>query len=69
MKRINITLAAVRVNTGMSQLEWAAQLGVSQTTINNWETGKTSPNARQLRMMSDLSGIPMDYIFCPTNPL
>ena len=62
-ERPRIRLNAVRANTGMTQKEWAKCLGVSFYTVNNWETGKTHPNSIQLRMMSDLSGIPMDFIF------
>ena len=31
----------------------------------NWEKGKTEPTLSQLRKMSELSGIPMDFIFVP----
>lgn len=58
-----INLTAVRANTGMTQKEWANELGVTYYTVNNWETGKTCPNSIQLRKMSELSGIPMDFIF------
>lgn len=58
-----INLAAVRANAQKSQKEWAEMLGVSHYTVNNWETGKTCPNVIQLRKMSELSGIPMDFIF------
>ena len=60
-----IKLAAVRVNTGMTQKEWADMLGVTFYTVNNWEKGKTHPDALQLRKMSECSGIPMDLIFIP----
>ena len=60
-----IRLASVRTNAQKTQKEWAELLGVSQYTVNNWEIGKTYPNAIQLRKMSELSGIPMDFIFVP----
>ena len=60
-----ICLAAVRVNAGMSQKEWAEHLGVDASTVSNWETGKTEPNINQLRKMSETSKIPMDFIFVP----
>lgn len=60
-----ITLAAARVNAGKTQREWAEMLGVTIYTVNNWENGKTSPNAKQLRKISEYSGIPMDFIFVP----
>lgn len=60
-----ISLEAVRVNAGMSQKEWAKKLGVSNNTVINWEKGNTEPTLSQVREMSLLSGIPMDFIFVP----
>ncbi len=60
-----ISLEAVRVNAKMTQKEWAERLEVSNTTVVNWEKGKTEPSLSQLRKMSELSGVPMDFIFVP----
>ena len=60
-----ISLEAVRVNAGMSQKEWAKKLGVSNNTVFNREKGNTEPTLSQVREMSLLSGIPMDFIFVP----
>lgn len=60
-----ISLEAVRVNARMNQKEWAKKLGVSNATVVNWEKGNTEPSLSQLREMSHLSGIPMDFIFVP----
>ena len=60
-----ISLEAVRVNAKMTQKEWAKTLGVTNTTVVNWEKGNTEPSLSQLRKMSELSGIPMDFIFVP----
>lgn len=61
-----VSLAAVRANTKMSQAEFARALGVDKGTVYNWENGKGIPSAIMLRKMSELSKIPMDYIFVPT---
>ena len=60
---LKINLAACRTNAGMSQNEWAKELGVSEKTIWNWETGKSEPTLNNLRKISELSGIPLDCIF------
>ena len=60
-----ISLEAVRVNAGATQKKWAKMLGVSNNTVVNWEKGNTEPSLSQLRIMSELSGIPMDFIFVP----
>lgn len=65
MGDFRISIAAARVNSNLNQKEFAQKLGVSLSTVVNWEKGKTEPDASQLRMISQLSGIPMDVIFIP----
>lgn len=60
-----ISIAACRVNAGLTQREFADKIEVSLATIVNWENGKTEPSASQLRLISELSGVPMDFIFVP----
>lgn len=60
-----IRLAAVRVNADKTQDEWAELMGVAKSTVRNWESGKTIPNLQKIRKMSELSGIPIDFIFVP----
>ena len=60
-----ISLAAVRVNADKTQEEWAKELGVSQGTVINWESGKTEPKLTYIQKMAELSGIPIDFIFVP----
>lgn len=66
MQEIKISLTACRVNARLSQKELAEKLDVSMATIGNWESGKSEPPVSKLRIISELSGIPMDYIFVPT---
>ena len=60
-----ICIAACRVNAKLTQAEFAQQLGVDRSTVANWEAGNTEPNVTQLRRISEISGIPMDFIFVP----
>ena len=60
-----LTIAAVRTNAGLSQAELAAKLNVDRSTVINWEKGKYTPSLQNLRKISELSGIPIDYIFLP----
>lgn len=65
MEKINITLEAARVNAGYTQEQAASNLGVSRSTIINWENGKTIPGIPSMHKMSQLYGIPLDCIFLP----
>jgi len=65
MAEIRISLAAARVNAGMTQRDVAAKMHVSKQTIINWEKGKIAPGVPQLEMMSRMYKIPKDNIFLP----
>lgn len=60
-----ISIAACRVNANLNQREFAEKMGVSLATVTNWESNKTEPSASQLRLISQISGVPMDFIFVP----
>lgn len=60
-----ISLEAVRVNMKMNQSEWAECIGVELSTIFSWESGRTEPSLSQLIKMSEISNIPIDFIFVP----
>ena len=64
-KMPQISLEAARVNAGLTQKELAEILGVSNVTVVNWEKGVTEPSASQLRKISELSKIPLVFIFVP----
>ncbi len=40
----------------------AAELGVSITTLFNWERGDTAPNANNIRDMATLYGVSANYL-------
>lgn len=59
---MQIKLAACRANSGMTQEEFSKALGVGLMTYNSWEKGKVEPPYSKVRKISELSGIPIDYI-------
>lgn len=64
---LQITLAAARVNAGMTQEDVAQQMHVGKQTVVNWEKGKTEPTVSQGQKLSNLFKIPMDnLIFLPS---
>lgn len=65
MDGIRISLAAARVNAGLTQEAAAKKIGVTKQTIINWEKGKIVPRIPEMEMLSRIYGIPQDYIFLP----
>lgn len=61
-----ITLAAARVNAGMTQSDVARELRVGKQTIVSWEKGDSEPKLTQARKMATIYNIPLDYIFLPS---
>ncbi len=62
---MKISMKALRVNSGFSQLDAAKKLGISTETLRNWESGRTSPKAEQLFQLCNLYGCSMSDIFLP----
>ncbi|WP_243053098.1 MULTISPECIES: helix-turn-helix transcriptional regulator [unclassified Eubacterium (in: firmicutes)] len=62
---IQISLAAARVNAGMTQEDVAREMHVSKNTIVNWEKGTSEPSINQGKELASLYNIPLDYIFLP----
>lgn len=57
-----ISLASARVNAKKTQEDVAKELGVSKTTINNWESGKATPRGDNLVKLSKLYKMPIEYL-------
>lgn len=65
MDKLQISLAAARVNAGLTQDDVAKHMKVSKKTIVNWEKGKVKPSLATIKMLSLLYHIPIDNIFLP----
>ena len=58
-----ITLKAARVNAGLTQAEAAKKIGVSISTLKNWEKGVTFPKQPHILRICEVYGIQYDHIF------
>lgn len=65
MEYIQITLAAARVNAGMTQEEAARKMGVTKSTIISWEKNRIAPRIPEMERLAAVYGIPQDNIFLP----
>ena len=59
---IKVTLPAARKNANLTQKQLAVLCGVSETTVYNWEKGKTEPSVSQAQKIGEVCGIPYDNI-------
>jgi len=60
-----ISLRAARVNANYTRQQAAELIGVSTTTIKNWECGRTEPSMAKFRKLCELYKLPGDFIFLP----
>lgn len=60
---IGITFAQARIKAGLSQTEVARRLGIDQSTVSYWESGKKIPRASKLAKLADLYCCTIDESF------
>ena len=68
-ERLQISLAAARVNAGLTQKEAAKALHITVQTLVNWENNKSEPKISQARKLSELYQVPLNNIFFPKYPI
>lgn len=65
MPKIKLTMAAARVNVGMTQKDAAKKLGISRELLVAIENGKRKVKPTELMAMAMLYGIPVDVFSLP----
>lgn len=55
-------LVALRKEKGLTQLAVAEKLNVSRQAISRWESGTALPSTDNLRCLSSLYEVPIDYL-------
>ena len=61
-KEIARRLSELRKDKGITQSELAEMLGVSRTTVANYETGNRTPEYDTLARLADIYQVSCDYI-------
>jgi len=61
-EKLQISLAAARVNAKMTQEDVAKLLRVSKNTVVNWEKGESEPKIFQARVLSKAFKMPLENI-------
>lgn len=60
-----IKLKAARVNAEMTQEDVAKALNRNKQTIVNWENGVTVIKVNDFKLLSELYGIPIEFLAVP----
>ena len=58
-----VTLEAARRNKKLTQGEAAKKIGVSVSTIKNWEKGRTQPTQPKIERLCEVYEVSYDAIF------
>lgn len=65
---MRVTIKAARVNAGLTQQEFAQKVNVGTKTVQNWESGASSPRADKMPEICGVLGCKIeDIIFLPAN--
>ncbi len=61
-------LVALRKENGLTQNEFAEQLGVTYQAVSKWENAKSAPDIGFLPQIADIFGCTLDKLFSRNNP-
>lgn len=60
--KLDEKLVHLRKEKGLTQLELAEAVKVSRQAVSKWESGGSLPSTENLRGLSELYGVPIDYL-------
>ena len=67
MNKVGKRLKALREGIGIPQKKMAEAIGTTQSSINRYENGQSTPSVEIFRRYADYFDVSMDYIFAPTD--
>lgn len=62
-----MTFRIAREKCGLTQQEVATRLGIDQSTVCLWETGKTKPRSSQLPKIAEMYNCTVDELLADTS--
>ncbi len=60
--RLAEKLVSLRKQKGLTQMELAERLDVSRQAVSRWEVGSSVPSTDNLRTLSEIYGVSLDYL-------
>ena len=61
-KSIGNTISKLRKKHGMTQLQMAQRLNISDKTVSKWESGQGYPDVTAFPLLAALFGVSIDYL-------
>lgn len=61
-EQIRISIKSARINKGLTQAEAGRLIGVTPTTLGNWECGKSHPSIEKARKVSEVYGMSLNTL-------
>lgn len=65
MAEFRITMAAARVNAGLTQSQIAEKMHVNKATVVGWEKGRVAPKPAYFKLYCEICKIPTEYVLVP----
>ena len=62
-------IRSLRLEKGMTQLELAVSIGVSDKAVSKWERGDGTPDVFVLKQIADLYGVTVDFLDTASGPV
>lgn len=59
---LHTKLVSLRKQKGLTQLDLATRLNVSRQAVSRWESGLAVPSTDNLKVLSNLYGVSLDYL-------
>ena len=59
---IGDNISYIRKKRGFTQIDFADALGVTQSAVSHWETGRAVPDTRQIFNIAKLLGVSVDAL-------
>ncbi|MCL2596766.1 MAG: helix-turn-helix domain-containing protein [Paludibacter sp.] len=63
METFGKKLTELRKQKGMSQEQLAFDLNISQSSVSNYESGRTTPDMGIMQLIADYFQVPITYFF------
>lgn len=64
---LHMKLVSLRKQKGLTQLDLAEKLNVSRQAISRWEVGSAVPSTENLKILSELYEVSVDYLLNDEN--